>query len=419
MISRYILTTLLQIFRTYGLTSFVSIRLVVLVLVSLLTTACATGKINDVVCPDSTAFRYPISPEQTVDDITAPITRDAEEGSYEEVIIKTLLTRPSRREILPTEKARSRIAVLSGGGQYGAYGAGFFKAWRQNSGKDIEFTVVTGISTGALQSTFVFLGEDADSIDLVDAYSIKSEEDLAKKRPSFFGIPVTNSIYSLAPARSRIENYITPERIRRVAEAVNQNRKLMVGVVDAREGDFYAFDLTALAASDMNEQIKRQCYIEALMASAAVPVIFPPIYLDGHQYYDGGVRASVFLDSTVNALNRLAARSLITADIYLLFNGYLEIEQDPDLENSILATLLRTKDIAFDQIERYSVQAVLRLSDFHNVRWTLIPSRLCLEKQQSAPDEDVFNAPFMTCLIEEGAKAGSGSDPWMKPQGRQ
>ena len=386
---------------------------------SLLTTACATGKINDVVCPDSMAFRYPISAEQTVGDITAPITIDAAEGSYEEVIIKTLRSKPPKREVLPTEKTRSRIAVLSGGGQYGAYGAGFLNAWRQYGGKDIEFSVVTGISTGALQSRLVFLGEDADSIDLVDAYSIKREEELAKKRPSFFGIPLTNSIYSLAPARARIENYITPERIRRVAEAANQNRKLMVGVVDAREGDFYAFDLTALAASDMNEQIKRQCYIDALMVSAAVPVIFPPIYLDGHQYYDGGVRASVFLDSTVNAFNRLAARSLITADIYLLFNGYLEIEQDPDLENSILATLLRTKDITFDQIERYSVQAVLRLSDFHNVRWTLIPSHLCLEKQQSALDEDDFNAPFMACLIEEGAKAGGGPDPWMKPQGRQ
>ncbi len=103
------------------------------------------------------------------------------------------------------------------------------------------------------------------------------------------------------------------------------------------------------------------------------------------------------------------------AEIYLVFNGYLRIEEDPDLENSILDTLLRTKDIAFDQIEQYSVQSILRLGDRHDVRWTLIPWRRCLEAQASAPDEDVFNAPFMACLIEEGSKAGGGPDPWLTP----
>jgi hypothetical protein len=392
-----------------------SLHLPGIAFVSLLVAACAPETINDVACPDSTTFRRPISPAPTVGALAAPETRDPAAGSYEGAIVRALLSAPRAREALPTDRTRRRIAVLSGGGQYGAYGAGFLEAWRRRGGEDIEFTVVTGISTGALQSTLVFLGEDADSANLVDAYSIEDEEELAKKRASFFGIPLKNSIYSLAPARTRIEKYMTAERIRRVAKAANQNRTLLVGVVDAREGGFYAFDLTALAASDMDEQIKRRCYVEALMASAAVPVVFPPVYLDGHQYYDGGVRASVFLDSTVNALDRLAAKSPIAADIYLVFNGYLEIEPDPDLENSILATLLRTKDITFDQIERFSVQSVLRLGDRYDVRWTRIPSRLCLEAQQNAPDEDVFNAPFMACLIEEGGKAGSEPHPWMQP----
>lgn len=380
----------------------------------LLTAACATGPINNVECPNSTEFRRPVSPEMSVGDLAAQEKRRFAPGSYEDVI-KRALSGLAERKDLPADAARPRIAVLSGGGQYGAYGAGFLKAWRQTGGNGIKFTVVSGISTGALQSTLVFLGEESDSADLVAAYSIDDETDLAKKRLSLFGIPLTNSIYSLVPARQRISNFVTAERIARVAAAASENRKLLVGIVDAREGGFYAFDLTALAASDMDEEVKRQCYIEALMASAAVPVIFPPVYLDGRQYYDGGVRASVFLESTAAALARLGAAGPGRADIYLVFNGYLEIEKDPDLKNSILDTLLRTKDIAFDQIERFSVQSVLRLSDLHDVRWTLIPWRLCLEAQQSAPDEDVFNAPFMACLIEEGGRTGAGSDPWLRP----
>ncbi len=390
------------------------LRLSGVVCLGVVATACATGPIDNVECPNSTSFRRDVSPEVSVRDLTAQKRKGPLPGRFEEAIAEALSALIERKD-LPEDRARPRIAGLSGGGQYGAYGAGFLKAWQQNGGRDVEFTVVSGISTGALQATLVFLGEESDSADLVEAYSIDDETDLARKRPSIFGIPLTNSIYSLAPTRARIGNYITAERIARVAEAAGENRKLLVGIVDARDGKFYAFDLTALAASDMDEEVKRQCYIEALMASAAVPVIFPPVYLDGRQYYDGGVRASVFLESTATALARLGADGPAKTEIYLVFNGYLRIEEEPKLENSILDTLLRTKDIAFDQIERYSVQSILRLSDRHDVKWKLIPWRRCLEAQESAPDEDVFNAPFMKCLIEEGNKAGAGPDPWLKP----
>ena len=50
------------------------------------------------------------------------------------------------------------ILVLSGGGQNGAYGAGLLKGWSDCSVRPRPvFDVVTGISTGALISTFVFL----------------------------------------------------------------------------------------------------------------------------------------------------------------------------------------------------------------------------------------------------------------------
>ena len=139
---------------------------------SLLATACATGRINDVPCPDSTAFRRPITLGQIGGDLTAATARETVVGSYEDTIIRTLRAEPRVREAVPTERADHQVAVLSGGGQYGAYGAGFLNAWRRIGGTDIEFTLVTGVSTGALQSTLVFLGEDIDNADLVDAYSI-------------------------------------------------------------------------------------------------------------------------------------------------------------------------------------------------------------------------------------------------------
>ena len=50
---------------------------------------------------------------------------------------------------------------LSGGGDDGAYGAGFLNGWSQ-TGKRPEFAVVTGVSTGALIAPFALLGPDYD-----------------------------------------------------------------------------------------------------------------------------------------------------------------------------------------------------------------------------------------------------------------
>ncbi len=49
--------------------------------------------------------------------------------------------------------------AISGGGANGAYGAGILVGWTE-AGDRPEFTVVTGISTGALTAPFAFLGPD-------------------------------------------------------------------------------------------------------------------------------------------------------------------------------------------------------------------------------------------------------------------
>jgi len=57
---------------------------------------------------------------------------------------------------------RVDVLALSGGAEDGAYGAGFLKGW-SDRGDRPEFTVVTGISTGALMAPFAFLGPKYDN----------------------------------------------------------------------------------------------------------------------------------------------------------------------------------------------------------------------------------------------------------------
>jgi hypothetical protein len=66
--------------------------------------------------------------------------------------------------------------ALSGGGENGAFTAGLLAGWTA-SGNRPEFTMVTGISTGALIAPFAFLGPDYDAA-IKEVYTNYSEQDL-------------------------------------------------------------------------------------------------------------------------------------------------------------------------------------------------------------------------------------------------
>jgi Patatin-like phospholipase len=62
------------------------------------------------------------------------------------------------------------ILIVSGGGDWGAFGAGFLKEWQkvpaQHPLARPEFDAVTGVSTGTLIAPFAFLGDER-SIDQI------------------------------------------------------------------------------------------------------------------------------------------------------------------------------------------------------------------------------------------------------------
>lgn len=70
--------------------------------------------------------------------------------------------------------------ALSGGGDKGAFSAGFLNGWTKQ-GTRPQFSLVTGVSTGALIARFAFLGPDYDR-NLAAMYTGVSEGDIAAKR---------------------------------------------------------------------------------------------------------------------------------------------------------------------------------------------------------------------------------------------
>jgi predicted acylesterase/phospholipase RssA len=306
-----------------------------------------------------------------------------------------------------------QVLALSGGGQWGAFGAGFLKGWTRHGDRPAEFQVVTGTSTGSLQATFAFLGRDYDD-KLRRAYlDIRSDSDVMDKRFLLTAALFSDALATTGPLRRRLEAQIDDEVLSRVAAEGAKGRRLFVGAVDLGSGAFRSFDLTEIAARGPTA---RRDYVDALMASAAIPVAFPPVEIGGRTYVDGGVRRNIFLQLVVDELARLRkleiARGLVEpqATVYCLVNGTLDVGARP-VKRRALDIGRRSVEILLDESTDGNLLRVFLLAQRARLRFlmTRIPPEAC---RAVGSMENQFDPQLMRCLYDEGEKWAQQDEAW-------
>ena len=119
--------------------------------------------------------------------------------------------------------------AISGGGANGAFSAGFLQGWTE-SGRRPEFTMVTGVSTGALISPFAFLGSNYDAT-LKEIYTGISTKDILTKRSLFVGL-TSDALADTAPLMKLIQKYVTPDILKALATEFRKGRQLNVGTTN-------------------------------------------------------------------------------------------------------------------------------------------------------------------------------------------
>jgi len=273
-----------------------------------------------------------------------------------------------------------RALTLSGGGSRGAYGAGVMSGWTVRGDRP-RFDVVTGISVGALMATHVFLGPDFD--ENLKIYKRLTNDDVYKKR-GLFDIFRSGAAYDTAPLRETLLSLINEDILDLVAAEHRTGRRLFVGSTNLDANLFTIWDLGAIAGSGRPDRLQR--YIDAIMASAAFPIAFQPVYIevegeDGphtQMHVDGGVRETAFYFDFVEELYAAAEAAGLTEgdfkqELYLLINGNLAHSQsvvyDPvsgKLKDVIAATIdsLMTR-ITRGSVFRLWVRAMIDGADFH------------------------------------------------------
>jgi len=192
---------------------------------------------------------------------------------------------------------RYNLLALSGGGSNGAFGAGVLNGWTA-SGKRPDFKVVTGVSTGALQATAAFLGPKYDYI-LREIYTLYETEDIYTSRP-LLSVLQSDSVYDTAPLKQIIDRYVTAEMLDAVAAKHKSGRRLFIGTTNMDTLEFIIWNMGEIAASGREDALEH--YRNILLASASIPILFPPVYFEvqayGKKYHemhsDGGTYAQVF-----------------------------------------------------------------------------------------------------------------------------
>ena len=187
-----------------------------------------------------------------------------------------------------------QVLAISAGGQWGAYGAGVL-AGLDAAGKVPDFRLVTGISTGAMLAPLMFLGDYEGAKQL---YTSITSDDIYRTRP-LSELITANSLLDSSPLRRKVGTVLTSDVIERIRrENIYNHRVLAVQAVDIDAGVSVVFDLTAIAADKYRpcgEQVSlRDCIIHAVIAAAAIPVAFPPEFIQGDMYVDGGLRQYAF-----------------------------------------------------------------------------------------------------------------------------
>lgn len=203
--------------------------------------------------------------------------------------------------------------MLSGGGSFGAWGAGVLNGWSQRAGGERpRFDLVTGSSTGAILGTWAFLGSEADASARC-AYTDSTDEDIY--HPALFSwvwlqpwrwgsIKPWVSLKNTAPLRDMFRKHTTMEQVEKVGAIYrDEGRVLLAGTVNIDLGTFCIWDMGRIAeemigATAEKKQQVYDRYMEIVMASSSNPGVFNPTFvpsrIDGDMHVDGGVRHQIF-----------------------------------------------------------------------------------------------------------------------------
>jgi NTE family protein len=232
------------------------------------------------------------------------------------------------RQVSPREGGASRATrsalVLSGGGARAAYQAGALRALSEIMGSGASpFSILAGVSAGAINGAAIAAGADdfrgaaerltetwmslePDSVYRSDTPRLMSIgahwlKDLTSG--GLLGKSRANYLLDTSPLRELLSRRIDLSRVSQHFQsgALHGLAFSATNYLSGTTVTFYdgAPDVQPWVRHD-RIAFRRTLTIDHVMASAAIPVFFPPVSIDGQPFGDGGVRMSTPVSPAVH-----------------------------------------------------------------------------------------------------------------------
>jgi NTE family protein len=291
-----------------------------------------------------------------------------------------------------------RVAlVLQGGGALGAYQVGVYEALAQAK---CEPNWISGVSIGAINSALIAgnpperrlsrLEEFWSTISARKIWSYTPDGDfyrdvrnqtsalmtMALGQPGFFKPRAVNPWLQPVGSDHALSFYETAELKRTLETLVDfdlinsRQRRLSVGAVNVRTGNFVYFD------SD-----KQRIEPEHIMASGALPPALPAVKIEGEYYWDGGIVSNTPLQYLLDQEEHQSSL-VFQVDLFSARGA---------LPRSMAEVLARHKDITYSSRTRQNTDTYARV---HKLKLKLVDALKRVPDEQLKPDERALIKEF-------------------------
>jgi len=356
-------------------------------------------------------------------DITVPELRsDANVArSVNRATVDSIIERLARRAARRNDGTLD-ILMLSGGGQNGAYGAGFLKAWKGRSdGGMPDFDLVTGVSTGALQAPLALLGTRDDLEQLSSLYR-EATRTITPSIDYLFWLHPNGAVLNVERYEATLARVVDARLATRLRSEFDKDRQVAVSTADMDLGVGRIWSFSD-ELKDTAEASRRRVHT-LLQASSAIPGIFPSLLIDNHVHSDGGTVANILTALTISDYRRLVDRmryygvsTPVKVRIWIIMNlrmhvpvKVMDIASRSEISrrgNMLLLVAQAPQIVSHLDLLSTAVNATIPGLSME-LRYTSIPAGL--------PDDpaaaELFNEGWMHRLDSTGAGRASGPTPW-------
>ena len=242
-----------------------------------------------------------------------------------------------------------KILSLSGGGAYGSFEMGVASTLMEKYGG--SWDLLTGVSAGSINTAYLSTIPKGEEKLFIEEYKKLWLSTSNNDVYSYVFFLNGKSLYDTAPLKKTLT---------KVFKGKNPIRPIIVSATSLVTGRSELF--TKL-------DFEKYGFIDIIMSSTAIPVLFPPYEFKNNLYVDGGLTSNVLLYEGINYCLKNYPEEPIKVDVIICGK---KLQNYPDIinKNNIIYVANRLINIILQQIEYYEILNSIFIAN-HKVNITI------------------------------------------------